>query len=320
MQFRSVLLVVVMAISIPSFVSGGSEANKSGRVSLAVIDPEVALRRDSAMAGPLADAIRREISRANEYKIMDAAVMQKIFQENNFVLLNCSVQECAVKAGKMLNVEKVVAGTLNRTGKTCYLTLFLINVANGRAEVVQEEKSSCGPEEVMQTGRIAVQKLLGIAGPESPAMPVAGPAVNSRFGFTDTYATDGETGLIWAKNADPAKKQMTWESAGEYVQQLNKEKFAEQDDWRLPSKEEFAALVEYAKNRGANRKLDEFYKKTGFRNVRADYYWTSTNDVDIRGLVWMVDMYGGELASSSMTGLAGVWPVRTVRATWKGSQ
>jgi hypothetical protein len=58
--------------------------------------------------------------------------------------------------------------------------------------------------------------------------------------------TDPNTGLIW-KQADAwldTHKFYTWQAHREYVDNVNKEKFAGYDNWRIPSKAEAITLVD----------------------------------------------------------------------------
>ena len=58
----------------------------------------------------------------------------------------------------------------------------------------------------------------------------------------DGTVTDQATGLMWQKGGFPDG--MTWLEAKAFVEQLNKEGWAGHADWRLPTIEELASLVE----------------------------------------------------------------------------
>jgi len=60
--------------------------------------------------------------------------------------------------------------------------------------------------------------------------------------------TDLATGLMWQKEGSPAG--MTWAQAKEYVNQLNRERFAGHADWRLPTIAELASLMKSARAKG----------------------------------------------------------------------
>lgn len=105
----------------------------------------------------------------------------------------------------------------------------------------------------------------------------------------DGVITDTWTGLQWAQDA--GSPQMNWNQANTYVQSL---KIGGHSDWRLPSKEEFESLLNYAKSREVK----------GFKNVQS-HYWSSTSHVNpITGntdRAWYVDTQVGHLYVGGMT-------------------
>ena len=62
----------------------------------------------------------------------------------------------------------------------------------------------------------------------------------------DGTVTDPNTGLIWKKTDAwlDTHKFYTWQAHREYVDNINKEKFAGYDNWRIPSKAEALTLVD----------------------------------------------------------------------------
>ncbi len=65
----------------------------------------------------------------------------------------------------------------------------------------------------------------------------------------DGTVTDPNTGLMWKKTDAwlDTKKFYTWAMHREYVDKVNKEKFAGYDNWRIPNKKEAATLVDKSK-------------------------------------------------------------------------
>lgn len=69
-----------------------------------------------------------------------------------------------------------------------------------------------------------------------------GEFINSYRDNGDGTVTDGRTLLMWQQEGSP--RVMPWTEAGAYVQKLNEERFAGYDNWRLPTVEELASLME----------------------------------------------------------------------------
>ena len=60
----------------------------------------------------------------------------------------------------------------------------------------------------------------------------------------DETVTDHKTGLMWKKTDTmiDLKKWVNYQDSVDYARELNENKFAGYDNWRLPSKEEMLSL------------------------------------------------------------------------------
>lgn len=75
-----------------------------------------------------------------------------------------------------------------------------------------------------------------------------GAFTNDFFDNGDGTVTDRATGLMWQKDGSPDG--MTWPQAKEYINNLNRERFAGYADWRLPTIEELASLLKTSRIKG----------------------------------------------------------------------
>lgn len=139
-----------------------------------------------------------------------------------------------------------------------------------------------------------------------------------RLVFSDLTVKDKETGLIWTRNANLAGKKMTWKNAFKFIEKLNKQKYAGHSDWKLPTESELKTLV-YIKDDSEllpynNLGQYEELKRVGFKNVQADYYWSSTTYEGpvsaYTDFIWVIGMIFGSSHGSHKTGTCYVWPVR----------
>lgn len=89
----------------------------------------------------------------------------------------------------------------------------------------------------------------------------------------DDTITDPNSGLMWKKSDAwlDTKKFYTWPSHQEYVDQINKEKFAGYGDWRIPSKAEALTLFDKAKKcldkNGSSFSVDPVFEAGGAGNT-----------------------------------------------------
>ena len=161
--------------------------------------------------------------------------------------------------------------------------------------------------------------------------------------------TDCRTGLVWLKNANCTsttalngvtntgllkwKDAMKWvaglygDGSGTFVCSLNDGSHA--GDWRLPTKIEWMAMVEYAKRTpspGYTNPVLTNGAGTGkwtagdvFTNVQSDLYWSSTTYAGFETGAWTVNMWGGSIGGTSKTSGVYVWPVRGGQSASFGS-
>jgi hypothetical protein len=130
------------------------------------------------------------------------------------------------------------------------------------------------------------------------------------FGYTDLTATDIKTGIVWIRDANLSGKAMPYKDALEFVNQMNRDGYGGFYDWRLPEKEEFESLLNYAKSKGYRERINEMYNNKGFKNVQAGNYWTKTSFVTSSGYAWYVNVLKGKVEYNVKTHLYFFWPMR----------
>ncbi len=105
------------------------------------------------------------------------------------------------------------------------------------------------------------------------------PAGSFKNGFADSgnTVTDSETGLMWEKSGSDSMKH---NKAQSYIDDLKQRMFAGHDDWRLPTLEELASLLE-------NREADRLYTYPAF-DRKQQRCWTADRYTYLYGGAWMV--------------------------------
>lgn len=93
---------------------------------------------------------------------------------------------------------------------------------------------------------------------------------------------DQTTGLMWQKSGSP--EELGYADAQKYVEVLNRQKFADHDDWRLPTIPELMSLIE------PDRQLNEFFINPMF-DLKQGWCWSA--DRRSSGAAWLVNFYGG---------------------------
>jgi hypothetical protein len=117
----------------------------------------------------------------------------------------------------------------------------------------------------------------------------------------DKVVIDHVTGLMWHQSG--SDKDIRWNKAKEWIRNINIREFAGYNDWRLPTVEEAASLLEFSEENG-------LYIDPLFSNVQR-YVWTG--DKYRSDTAWNVRFSSGRVYWSYLGTLIFVRPVRSVK-------
>ena len=82
----------------------------------------------------LTDRLRLELFRHNKYNIMERQKMNEILNEMKFQLADCTSDECAVEIGRLIGVQKMVAGSVSKVGEYYTVSARIIDIETGVLE------------------------------------------------------------------------------------------------------------------------------------------------------------------------------------------
>ncbi|OAD21251.1 protein containing DUF1566, partial [Candidatus Thiomargarita nelsonii] len=133
----------------------------------------------------------------------------------------------------------------------------------------------------------------------------------------DGTVTDKKTGLIWLKKANAFGSQ-DWKTAMQCAANLAHGQCGLSDgskagDWRLPTKDEWEAMMDERYNKPAlsNAAGTEPWKEGDvFLGVQSSWYWSSTSYKDNTSLAWTMYIDNGRMYSYGKTFTYYVWTVR----------
>ena len=119
----------------------------------------------------------------------------------------------------------------------------------------------------------------------------------------DQFVIDRATGLMWHQSG--SAEYLTFKDAKQWIDDLNKHGYARYSDWRLPSLEEGASLLESSQKNG-KLYIDPVFSK------KQEWIWTGDKYSFASGGVWVVFFDGGMVDYSSI-GTRSYGYVRPVR-------
>lgn len=117
---------------------------------------------------------------------------------------------------------------------------------------------------------------------------------------TKKVVVDNATGLMWLQSG--SRDQMSFDKVREWLDGLNQGQYAGFSDWRLPTIEEAASLMEPTESRYS------LYIDVVFHRAQK-YIWTSDKVSDRQG--WAVDYFGGDINRVPLSYEAFIRPVRS---------
>ncbi|MCP3954887.1 MAG: DUF1566 domain-containing protein [Desulfobacterales bacterium] len=118
----------------------------------------------------------------------------------------------------------------------------------------------------------------------------------------DGTVLDRQTGLMWLRNGQSTLGAIPWVEAGAFCNGL---KFAGYSDWRLPTKDEMATIVD------TNNQSPALPLTSPFENVVTFLdYWTQTDHTYGPGYAWALNLYYGKKKFLGKKKYAFAWPVR----------
>ncbi len=127
---------------------------------------------------------------------------------------------------------------------------------------------------------------------------------NSFIDNGDGTVTDKTTGLIWEKESS---HNMFFTVVWRYLRKLNRKRFAGYSDWRLPTLEELASLLESKKVNGYY--INPVFECKNCTSIIDGWYWTADKVYD---LAWCVNFDKGHMCWYYLESLISVRAVRTL--------
>lgn len=129
---RQTKYFTILFICIALVISGAAQQPKKLRIALLDFTNSGGLSKQGTVT--LGNRLRSMLVKTNAFIVLERGQMDDVLDEQGFQQTGCTTTECAVEMGRMLNVEKMVSGTIGKLGQTYTIDLSLIDVQTAQIE------------------------------------------------------------------------------------------------------------------------------------------------------------------------------------------
>lgn len=173
MAIRSSVLILCIAAMV---FAAGKPADRNYRVGIVSFTAKTGTA--AAEAEVIEEMFRNGLVQSKKYDVLDRSNMKEVLKEQEFQQTGCTDTDCAVKIGKILNMEFMIYGSIMKMGSSYLLSIGMVNVETSKIENTAQQKFA-----TMDTADSAVQKIVAsLTGVQS--------------GSTDTSQGTGRTIMI----------------------------------------------------------------------------------------------------------------------------
>ncbi|MDD5675192.1 MAG: CsgG/HfaB family protein, partial [Chitinivibrionales bacterium] len=96
--------------------------------------------------------LRNDLVNTHAFKVIERNRMNEVLKEQGFQNTGCTSQECAVEVGQLIGVNKMIAGSIGKVGRTYLLSVRLIDVATGEILNTVEEQVKGEIDDMLSSG------------------------------------------------------------------------------------------------------------------------------------------------------------------------
>jgi len=114
---------------------------EADRINIAVqeLAPQGVSASDAAV---ISDILRSELVRTGAFKVLERTNMEKLLAEHSFQQTGCTTEECAIKLGKMLNVQRMIVGSAGKLLSAYIVSVRVVNVQTGEIMYSDEARGT----------------------------------------------------------------------------------------------------------------------------------------------------------------------------------
>ncbi|MCK5845824.1 MAG: hypothetical protein KAG84_00175 [Bacteroidales bacterium] len=196
-NFRNVVLVLVLI-----FIGSSAFAQSTDKKSIAVINIDAqGIEINMALMTSL---VTLELERLNKFEVIDKYDVSNIMNNNKFPLDKPYGKTDLISIGKLVNVDKVISGSVEKFGNKLIVVLRLIDITSAKIEKVDVMEYLDQEEDIQVMVRISLHNIFDISNDKNTVDMLSNvnvPLANTknrvnlsgpRFGLAATVGKAGE--------------------------------------------------------------------------------------------------------------------------------
>jgi len=141
MVSKKVTCLVVLAVSLALLPPVFSQS----KTKIAVLDFEAKnISKETAEA--VADILSTELFNSGRFNVIERKAITTLLEEQKLQMTGITDMNEAVEIGKILNVEKIMIGSVSKLGSTIIINTRVVDVKTGAMELAENTKSTRGED------------------------------------------------------------------------------------------------------------------------------------------------------------------------------
>lgn len=117
------------------------------KIAIAVLDFEPK-NVNQGNAEAVSDLLRTELFNTGSFKVVERAKIKKIIEEQQFQLSGVTDTDQAAQIGRLLNVNKIMVGTVTKLGQTYIINTRIVDVQSGLVTLAEASECRGGEEQL----------------------------------------------------------------------------------------------------------------------------------------------------------------------------
>ena len=132
------LVLLILAVTAANLLAGVCKADTTHvhKTRVAIVDFEVTGKVDPDLSKTLTAKLRNDMIESGQFEVVGRNEMDKVLKEQAMNCSDVTAKECDVniKMGEILQVEKLVTGSISLVSGTYYITVHITDVQTSREE------------------------------------------------------------------------------------------------------------------------------------------------------------------------------------------